>query len=207
MTDAARIDALYDVVQQIVLQNTPGDLVECGVYRGGSSMAAALALRAQGDLTRRLWLFDTFEGMTEPTALDVKLKNGAAAAAKFEALRTGANSADWCAAPIEQVERNMRSTGYPAENLRIVKGPVEETLLRDIPDRIALLRLDTDWYTSTRIEMERLYPRVSQGGVLIVDDYNSWAGARQAVDEYLHSRGIRLKFFPVGGGSVMTVIP
>ena len=207
MTDAARVDALYDCTRQLVEHGVPGDFVECGVYRGGSSMAMALGLLEAGSDTRTLWLFDTFEGMTEPTSRDVKLKNGAVAATKFEVLRTGPNSADWCAAPLDEVAQNMRSTGYPTQNLRLVKGPVEETLLGELPDRIALLRLDTDWYASTRVEMERLYPRLSPGGVLIIDDYNSWAGARKAVDEYLETQAIRLVFFPVGGGSVMTVVP
>lgn len=206
MTDVPRIEALYDSAVQIHQNGIPGDFVECGVYRGGASMTMALALLAAGGLERDIWLFDTFEGMTAPTEHDIRLKDGSSAAEKFEALRTGDNSADWCAASLDEVADNMRSTGYPMERIRLIKGPVESTLLGDLPERIALLRLDTDWYESTRVEMERLFPRISPGGVLIIDDYNHWAGARRAVDEYLDHRGIKLMFFPIGGGSVMTVI-
>lgn len=206
MTDPPRVDALYDCTQQIIANAVPGDFVECGVFRGGSSMTIALALlAAEGE--RAIWLYDTFEGMTVPTGFDTKMKNGAPAAEKFQRLRTGENSADWCAAPLEDVTRNMLSTDYPPDQLRFIRGPVEETLLTDVPEEIALLRLDTDWYASTRVEMEVLFPRLASGGVLIVDDYNSWAGARRAVDEYLADRRIRLMFFPIGGGAVMTVVP
>lgn len=206
MTDPPRVDALYDCTRQIASNDVPGDFVECGVFRGGSSMTIALALLNAKD-ERAIWLYDTFEGMTVPTDFDTKLEDGSPAAEKFQQLRTGANSADWCAAPLEDVMRNMLSTDYPPDRLRFIKGPVEETLLAELPDEIALLRLDTDWYASTRVEMEVLFPRLSSGGVLIVDDYNSWAGARRAVDEYLAARQIRLMFFPIGGGSVMTVVP
>lgn len=102
---------------------------------------------------------------------------------------------------------NMRSTGHADDHLRFVVGPVEETLRTEkIPQRIALLRLDTDWYESTRVELEVLLPRLSPGGVLIIDDYNHWAGSRRAVDEHFTAHAQRPIMFPVGKGSVIATV-
>ena len=207
MTGAASIEALYACARQIVENAVPGDFVECGVFKGGSAMTMALALLAAGD-ERDIWLYDTYEGMTAPTEIDTNLHTGSPAADLFLQRQTGENSSEWCAASIDEVTRNMLSTGYPPGRLRFVKGAVEKTLLTGGPESIALLRLDTDWYESTRIEMEVLFPRISPGGVLIVDDYNYWAGSRRAVDEFLAAHNLKLMFFPIGGGngSVMTVV-
>jgi predicted O-methyltransferase YrrM len=86
---------------------------------------------------------------------------------------------------LADVQANLRSTGYPVERMRFVVGDVADTVPREAPERIAILRLDTDWYASTRHELEHLYPRLAVGGVLIVDDYGHWEGARLAVDEFL----------------------
>lgn len=206
MTDPPRIDALYAAVEQIVATGIEGDLVECGVYRGGCAMTMAMALRAAGAEERVIWLYDTFEGMTRPDGNDVRIDDGTPAAVKFEATATDENTSTWCAADLGTVRSNMLRTGYPAERLRFVVGPVEETLRTPpIPERIALLRLDTDWYESTRVELEVLMPRLVPGGVLIVDDYNHWAGSRRAVEEYFATRD-RPILFPVGSSSVMGVV-
>ena len=170
-------------------------------------MTMALSLIAAGDINRTIWLFDTFAGMTRPTDADYEVRAGVRALPEFLRLRTGTNQSSWCEASLDEVTENMRSTGYPWDRIRMVQGPVEQTLLTERPERIALLRLDTDWYESTRVEMEHLFPLISSGGVLIVDDYNHWAGSRRAVDEYLVKIGLQLMFFPVGGGSVMAVVP
>lgn len=206
MTDPLRVDALFEAVQQLEATGIDGDLVECGVYRGGCSMAMVMALRSMNSMDRRIWLYDTFEGMTRPTSDDVRIHDGTDAAAKFLETATGENSSSWCAADLATVRSNMRATGYPEELLRFVAGPVEETLRAgQVPDRIALLRLDTDWYESTKVELEVLYPRLVPGGVLIIDDYNHWAGSRKAVDEYF-STTTRPILFPVGKGSIMGVV-
>jgi hypothetical protein len=185
MTSVERIDALVRAVRYVVRGGVPGALVECGVWRGGSTMAAALTLEKLNAALRDLFLFDTFEGMPEPTAADAKT-GGAEAREKFERLRrpTGLGS-DWCYADLRDVTRNLRTTGYPADRLHFAPGLVEVTVPAEAPAEIALLRLDTDWYASTRHELEHLYPRISEGGVLLVDDYGSWEGARRAVDEFL----------------------
>jgi O-methyltransferase len=178
MTTPERVAALCDAVRYVDANGIAGAIVECGVYRGGSAMAAALTCRSR----REIWLYDTFEGMSAPTADDARASDGRPAAALLD----GAAKGDliWCYSGEGEVAANMRSTGYPEQLVRLVKGKVEDTIPGAIPAEIAVLRLDTDWYESTRHELEHLYPRLAPGGVLIIDDYGYWAGARKAVDEY-----------------------
>jgi len=106
----------------------------------------------------------------------------------------------------ETVYKNLLTTGYPEERIHMVRGPVEETLPQQAPERLALLRLDTDWYESTRRELVHLYPRLSDGGVLIVDDYGHWSGARRAVDEYFGQVGSRTFLSPLDYTGRLAVI-
>jgi hypothetical protein len=190
MTSPERVIALCAAVKYIADHDIVGDIVECGVWRGGSSMAAALMLLGLDRADRRLYLFDTFQGMSPPTQHDRRARDLTDA----EKLLNSASREDkiWCYSPLEEVRRNLASTGYPGERLAFVEGRVEETIPARAPERIALLRLDTDWYESTRHELEHLFPRLSVGGVLIVDDYGAWEGARRAVDEYIEKTGARL---------------
>jgi hypothetical protein len=175
MTGPERLFGLHDAVRYIHAREIPGSIVECGVWRGGSSMMAALTLQALGDTSRDLYLYDTFTGMSAPTEHDVDI-NGRLAASRW---REG-----WVAASLEDVQANMRSTGYPESRVTYVPGMVENTIPGTLPEQIALLRLDTDFYESTAHELQHLYPLLAPGGVLIVDDYGNWQGARKAVDEY-----------------------
>jgi O-methyltransferase len=183
MTSVERQISLIRAVRHIVRNRIPGCFVECGVWRGGSSMTVALTLLQEGERLRLLYLYDTFEGMTAPEERD---KNFEGVSARSLLDRdTNRQGVYWAVAGLDDVRRNMDSTGYPSHFVRCVRGPVERTLPAGAPDQpIALLRLDTDWYESTRQELVHLYPRVSQGGILILDDYGYWQGARQAVDEY-----------------------
>lgn len=191
MTSPERIYALTQAVRYLAANDIPGAFVECGVWRGGSSMAAALTLLALGRRDRDLFLFDTFEGMPAPTEADVTF-DGEHAREEFQRTRRSADSSDWCNAPLEAVREALLGTGYDPARLHFVKGKVEDTIPGAAPESIALLRLDTDWYESTRHEMEHLYPRLVPGGVLIIDDYGHWQGARRAVDEYLAQERVRL---------------
>jgi O-methyltransferase len=180
-TGAARLSALISAVRSVCEDGVEGDVVECGVWRGGSMMAAAMALQEIGS-HRVIHLFDTFDGMPPPGVEDVDLQGiQATTLLAREAKETG-EVFSW--SPLEDVRKNMDSTGYPQEFVRFVPGMVEDTVPGLAPDRIAILRLDTDWYASTKHELEHLYPRLSVGGVLIIDDYGHWGGSRKAVDEY-----------------------
>lgn len=189
LTRPERIYAIIQAVKYVVKNGIEGDIVECGVWRGGSMMAAAMTLQAMGDTSRGLYLYDTFEGMPMPDVHDVDL-NGQPATKEFNQLSSSSQSSNWCYASLAEVENNLKSTGYPAENLHFMKGKVEETIPNTLPSGIALLRLDTDWYESTYHELKWLYPRLAYKGVLIVDDYGHWAGARKATDEYFEHNQI-----------------
>jgi O-methyltransferase len=203
MTSREKLFALVVAVRYIVDQRIEGDIVECGVWRGGSMQAIARVLAARGETTRELHLFDTFEGMPPPTDADVR--HGGPSAA--ELLRTRPRTAHvWAVADLEDVKAGMARVDYPAQRIRYHPGLVEETIPTAAPERIALLRLDTDWYASTKHELEHLYDRVPPGGVVILDDYDYWDGARKAVDEFIASTGARLLLAPMGSGR-LTIKP
>ena len=191
MTSPERVFALCEAVKYIHEKNIAGDIVECGVWKGGSMMAIAETLLRSGDTSRNLYLFDTFEGMAPPTDKDVDIA-GEKAERLLEQADKMKDESVWCRAPLEMVKSAVNSVGYPGEKIHFVKGMVEQTIPLSAPDKIALLRLDTDWYESTKHEMEHLFPRLSKGGVLIIDDYGHWQGARKAVDEYLEKNKVKI---------------
>lgn len=188
MTSVQRMYGLYKAVEYVVGHRIPGDIVECGVWKGGSSMLAALTLKQFGDQTRRIFLYDTFAGMPEPGNRDVAVNGRDARDTWARRKRNGFN--EWCLAPLDAVKENLLSTDYPAEKLIFAKGKVEETIPRVAPDTISILRLDTDWYESTYHELLHLFPRLAKGGVLLLDDYGFWKGSRDAVDRYLSEHQI-----------------
>jgi predicted O-methyltransferase YrrM len=171
--------------QYVAEYNIPGAVVECGVWRGGVSMAMASRLSMEGQV-KDLYLYDTFDGMSEPTENDVA-PSGQKAEVLLKNLAKDEQNHIWAFAPLDKVRSNVESVGYPAEKIKFVKGKVEDTIPRTIPEKIALLRLDTDWYESTKHELLHLYPLLVSGGVLILDDYGYWAGARKAVDEFFET--------------------
>lgn len=188
MVTEERLLATIDGVERAIATDIPGAFMECGVWRGGSTLAMALTLLANGVDDRDIWLYDTFEGMTEPTAADTSRFDGQATEVWDRSNRSGERMFGETFANesfgVGQVRRLLASSGYPSDRLHFVAGPVEETIPQQAPDNVALMRLDTDWYESTRHELEHLYPRLATGGVLIIDDYGHWDGARAAVDEY-----------------------
>jgi O-methyltransferase len=183
--------SLYQSVQYIVSNNIPGDFVECGVWKGGSAMLIAKTLLQLGVTDRKIYLYDTYEGMSEPSAKDVDFKDESA-----DKLLNSSDKFDeksmWCYSSIDEVKNNLVSTNYPAQNLVFIKGKVEDTIPQSIPSKISLLRLDTDWYESTYHEFVHLYPLLSLQGVLIIDDYGHWKGAREATDNYFKENNIRI---------------
>ena len=186
MTSPERIIALIRAVDYIVENKIKGAIVECGVWKGGSIMAAICTLQKTNSI-KELYLYDTFEGMTEPTNDDLSFDGNLA--------KDNYKDKDcvWCYSSLEEVQSNIISLNYPKENIKYIKGKVEDTIPKDeVPTNISLLRLDTDWYESTMHEMKHLFPRLVKGGIIIIDDYGHWEGCKKAVDEYLDKNNIKL---------------
>jgi len=186
MTSLERMFSLYQSINYILDNNIEGDFVECGVWRGGSSMMMSLMLKSRNVSDRKIYLYDTFEGMSEPSELD-KTAKGVSATDLMKSEKIDDERSVWCYSSLDNVKNNLYSTGYPMENLIFIQGKVEDTLTKNIPGKLALLRLDTDWYESTKIELEVLYPLLVEKGVLIIDDFGHWEGAKKAVLEYFKS--------------------
>ena len=180
----------YKIINYLENNNIQGDIIECGVWKGGSCMLMAKTLQKRNNTSRHIWLFDTFDGMSEPTEKDVGVRDNQSAKKMLDNMKETSNyiSGDtgWCEAQLEEVEHNLYSTKYPQENLHFIKGFVEETIPKyaDQIQQIGFLRVDTDWYDSTKVELEFLYPKIVNKGVFVSDDYYAWRGAQIAVDEY-----------------------
>ncbi len=184
MVGPERSYALYQSVRYIIANDIKGDLVECGVWKGGSAMLIAYTLLKAGVTNRQLFLYDTFEGMSQPGEQDGDFEKK-----EWERLRVNDQRNNWCFSAVEEVKQNLERTGYPKENFILIKGKVEETIPGQSPSQVALLRLDTDWYESTKHELTHLFPLLEKKGVLIIDDYGAWQGAQKATDEYFGENG------------------
>lgn len=189
MTTPERVNSLIEATKYVVKNNIDGAIVECGVWRGGSSMAVMMTLKQLTVENRDLYLYDTFAGMNAPTDEDIS-SHGEKAVDQFNETKISNDSSDWCLSSLAEVTQNVVDTGYPLERIHFVKGKVEDTIPANMPEKIALLRLDTDWYESTKHELHHLFPLLQQNGVLIIDDYGYWDGARKAVDEYISDKNI-----------------
>jgi len=181
MTSIERLYALFKSLQYIINNKIEGDIVECGVWKGGSAMMCAYYAKKY-NIDKKLYLYDTFSGMSKPSERDIDY--GGRAVLTNKELLESEYCSDMCCVSLEEVKKNLYDTGYPIENINFIEGKVEDTIPHIIPKTISLLRLDTDWYKSTKHELEHLFPRLSVGGVLIIDDYGHFQGAKDAVDEY-----------------------
>ena len=192
MVGIERLYSLWCSVNYIVKNNIDGDIVECGVWRGGCCELIAKTLVSLGSTSRKIYMYDTFEGMSVPDEIDVTYDGKTKAKEiMLEMQKEGSyeyGEKNWCESPIQHVYSVMVKTGYPMENVCLVKGKVEDTIPNVMPNHICILRLDTDWYESTKHEMLHLYKNLSQGGVLISDDYYYWAGCKKAIDEYFSNK-------------------
>lgn len=202
ITNVERIVCLIRATKYIVENRIEGDFVECGVWRGGSMMTVAQTLKRLGETTRKLYLYDTFAGMSQPTGVDIRF-DGTSAQELIDKVYKDAGA--WCYADKSDVTKNLLSTGYPESNILLIEGKVEETIPQTLPAQICLLRLDTDWYESTRHELTHLYPKLVKHGVLIIDDYGHWMGSKQATDEYFRQGGIKPFLQRVGYDCRVTV--
>lgn len=206
MTPEARLLNTMQAVEHVVKNNIEGAIVECGVWRGGNIMAAALKLNSLGVVDREIYLYDTFEGMSNPTAKDI----GPTGELASNILSTQPKNTDnhyWAFTPLDTVKSNVFQTGYPESNFRFVVGKVEDTIPQIMPNKIAVLRLDTDWYESTKHELENLFDLIMPGGVLIVDDFGFWKGSREAVEEFWAKLSPKPELMPVDDTAVYCVKP
>ncbi len=207
MLNKARLFGLVDAVRFVHRNKIDGAIVECGVWKGGAMMAVARTLMQEGHCDRDLFLYDTYEGFPNPGPEDVNWR-GESASRIWKTLGiAGSRGSKWNYVRLEDVRKVMLRTGYDPERLHFVKGLVEDTIPECAPESIALLKLHTDFYASTRHILENLFPRLSPGGILIVDDYHWWGGTRRAVDEYLENNRLSLFLARVCVGGRMAQKP
>ncbi len=187
MVSLAGIVSTLLSVKYVLENSIEGDFVECGVWRGGNAIVAARMIKRY-ESSKHCWLFDTFSGMTTPGQEDTPTRGDFKVQEFFDSKSSKNKSEEinlWCYASLEEVLKNFSDRGLMNQTVHLVKGDVINTLKQDmLPKKISVLRLDTDWYKSTKVELEILWPRIPIGGCLIVDDYGYWNGSRLAVDEY-----------------------
>lgn len=183
-----RENNINDMISYIVKNNIPGDILDIGVFKGYSSYLALNKLNSLGINDREFYLYDTFEGMPLPTPEDGK---NIINIHKRETNNSKTNSSKWAFGSLTEVKNNLKNVKYPKDKIHYVKGMVENTLPNHSHKQIAYMRLDTDFYSSTKIELECLYPYLSEGGVVIVDDYDSkFKGCNLAVHEFFDANNI-----------------
>lgn len=194
-----------DAVLYVVEKGIQGSFVECGVQDGRQQKIWLSTLNELNVSDREIWLYDTFSGLTAPTDKDFSgdknsLKLSAKELYEMWAKHQSGDVNTWCYASLSTVQGNLAPFSYPADKIKYVAGDVIKTLdiEENIPEKISFLRLDTDWYESTKKEMEVLFPRLSSGGVLVLDDYFWWAGQKQAVNEYFNENNISFSIEQVG---------
>ena len=189
-----RLFATLMSCKYVLENNLEGDFVECGVWRGGNSIIAAGIFKLYNS-SKKVYLYDTFQGMTAPTEADIELYGGHTARERLYADKLDKNKKwtrnTWAYASIDDVKTNFSNFGLLSENVEFIQGDILQTLDKTIPDKISVLRLDTDWYESTKKELDVLYKRIVSNGVLMIDDYGHWGGSKKAVDEYFKENNNR----------------
>ena len=196
ITPIERIHCLYDSLEHIRSNEVDGDYVECGVFKGGNILGMMEYLDSHNITDKRVWLYDTFSGMTEPEPVDEDFHQN---------LASEIFSSVACIESLNQVKENLSRSSFPSEKVHYVIGDVCETLSdkKNLPKSISLLRLDTDWYASTKMELDVLWERLAKNGVLIIDDYGHWKGCKKAVEEFFE--GSMNKFIEVDYSSIYLI--
>ena len=195
MTPQIRIYNLIKALKHINHKKILGDYVECGVWKGGNIILFKKIIELTNDSNRKIFAYDTFEGMTEPDKNDFDISKNLNAKILMNKDKEKKTNI-WGVCSLEDVKNNIQSNVKNIDNIRFIKGPVEKTLdIQDnLPEKISLLRLDTDWYSSTRKELEILYKKVSPGGIIIIDDYGHWGGSKKAVDEFFLNKYVWMHY-------------
>lgn len=203
-----------DAVRYIMDNNIEGCIVECGVFTGNFEHTCITELMSR-NMRRHIYMYDTFSGLTEPSEYDHTCDNAVLFKMSSEEVYNtwksqvvDSNTNDWCNASLESVQARLNSTGYPTEYLHYLVGDVMESLkdTQNITENIAILRLDTDWYESSKFELEQLYDKVVKGGLIIFDDYYHWDGQRKATDDFFEKIGVKYTFGNVGNGQTASII-
>lgn len=173
MCDVQALESIHQAAIRITEYNIPGDVVECGVCNGGTAALVASVIKKSG---RSIWLYDSFEGMPKTEAID------------------GAAAKEWvgqCVGSVEKVWEALNMVSFPAKQVIIRKGWFDQTFSLSLPERISLLHIDADWFASVRLSLETFYDRVSDGGLIILDDFGYWEGCREAYYDFCNARQIR----------------
>jgi hypothetical protein len=193
MLPVRRLDHLQSCIEDVLAQGIVGDLIETGVWRGGATIFMRAALKAYGATDRTVWVADSFEGLPEPDAerfpLEAKAHQGSVMTKTYKHFAVG----------LEEVQRNFEAYGMLDDQVRFLKGWFKDALPNAPIEQLAILRLDGDFYESTRDVLVNLYDKLSIGGYAIIDDYGetSWTYCRKAVDEFRLERGIEEPLMPV----------
>ena len=195
MTSHERMFALMKSIEFIKQNNVEGDFVECGVWKGGNLILFQKFIDKY-NFNKKIYAYDTFEGMSNPEKVDETFKGESSIDLlnKLNKKKVDRKKNILIAdCSIEDVKKNFKKFSNK-NNLICIKGPVEKTLdiKENLPNKISILRLDTDWYSSTKKELEILFPLLEKNGILIIDDYGFWKGARKAVDEYFKNKNVTM---------------
>jgi len=194
MTPQIRRYNLIQALEYVAHYKLEGDLVECGVWKGGNIVIYKKFIE-ENSIKKNIYAFDTFEGMADPDQDDYVIGNDMSAKSLLDKDKKKITN-DWGLCSLENVKHNISQRTENLDNIFFIKGKVEETLLneKNLPEKISILRLDTDFYKSTKIELEILYEKVSKGGVIIIDDYGHWAGSKKAVDEFFKEKFVWMHY-------------
>jgi O-methyltransferase len=190
MIGLRRLDNLQSCVTDVLRRGVPGDLIETGVWRGGATIFMRAILAAYGDTARTVWVADSFRGLPKPSGKY-------AADSSDEFWRFAA-----LAVPVDQVRANFERYGLLDGQVRFLEGFFQDTLADAPIEHLAVARLDGDMYESTIVALEALYPRLSAGGYLIVDDYGAVGACREAVDDYRRDNGVAEPLVPIDWAGV-----
>lgn len=187
MLPMVRLDNLQFLMDQILANNIPGDFIEAGVWRGGACMLMQFILKEWKETKRKVWVADSFKGLPEPTVgYDKELKS------YNSAMMQDKDGFNLFSVSKDVVMDNFREFGLLDVNVHFLEGWFSETLPNARIRTLALMRLDGDYYESTMTSLQYLYPKLSKGGYVIVDDYGEtkWTACKEAVDQYRKEKKI-----------------
>jgi O-methyltransferase len=187
MVGLRRLDNVQQCVEDVIARSVPGDLAETGVWRGGTSIFMRALLKMHGVEDRVVWAADSFEGMPKPRndsdGLDLR-------------------HLDYLSVSLDEVKQNFARFGMLDEQVRFIPGWFSDSLPQAPIERLALLRLDGDLYSSTMDALQNLYHKITPGGYVIVDDYHSWEPCKRAVTDFLSDRRIAADIREIDGSGV-----